>query len=273
MLSHNRTDHILQSQWTTVNGLRMHARVSTRRVHSHASPIVLVHGLGVSSRYLVPLAKRLAPTFDTYVPDLPGFGRSEKPDHTFAVPELTDALAAWIEKAGISKAILLGNSLGCQIIVEFGMRYPERITHAVLVGPTADPSARTPLRLIRRTLRDIPHERLSLLLICVDDYLRAGVFRVFQTLRYLVQDPIEEKLPHLQVPTLILRGENDRIVPKDWVQAIVQLLPDGQIITIPGAAHAVHYASPAVVAAVTRDFVQRTATETSRPEETATREA
>jgi 2-hydroxy-6-oxonona-2,4-dienedioate hydrolase len=54
----------------------MHARISERGV---GPPVVLVHGLVVSSRYMVPLAEVLARWFDVYAPDLAGFGRSEKP--------------------------------------------------------------------------------------------------------------------------------------------------------------------------------------------------
>jgi len=66
----------LQSAWTSIDGLRMHARVS----QGPGSPaMVLVHGLVVSSRYMVPTAERLSPHHPVYVPDLPGFGKSDKP--------------------------------------------------------------------------------------------------------------------------------------------------------------------------------------------------
>ena len=63
----------LNHEWTDVGGMRMHARVSTRLLPSDAPGIVLVHGIGVSGRYLVPTAVRLATTFRVYVPDLPRF--------------------------------------------------------------------------------------------------------------------------------------------------------------------------------------------------------
>jgi pimeloyl-ACP methyl ester carboxylesterase len=61
------------SSWTQVNGRRMHARVGGR---VGAPAVVLLHGLGVSSRYMLPLARELAPHFRVYAVDLPGFGRS-----------------------------------------------------------------------------------------------------------------------------------------------------------------------------------------------------
>ena len=62
----------LVSQRTPVQGLRLHARTSPEAPHPGAPTAVLVHGLVVSGRYLVPLAERLAPHARVYVPDLPG---------------------------------------------------------------------------------------------------------------------------------------------------------------------------------------------------------
>src|SRR5690348_12790329 len=133
----------LKSVWTKVNGVSMHARLSESPVPASAPTVVLVHGLAVSSGYMVPTALRLAPYYHVCAPDLPGFGKSAKPSHILNVPELADALASWMEVMQLPPAVLLGNSLGCQIIVDFALRYPERITHAVLVGPAIDQRAHT----------------------------------------------------------------------------------------------------------------------------------
>src|SRR5690348_16308623 len=99
----------LKGVWTTVNGLAMYARVRACGP-AGATPMVLVHGLGVSGRYLLPTAVRLAPFHPVYVPDLPGFGRSAKPPHVFDIPEMADALAAWMRAWHLADACLLGNS-------------------------------------------------------------------------------------------------------------------------------------------------------------------
>jgi 2-hydroxy-6-oxonona-2,4-dienedioate hydrolase len=62
---------------------------------SASPPIVLIHGIGVSGRYLLPAAVRLAANVPVYVPNLPGFGLSSKPARVLSVTELADALAAW----------------------------------------------------------------------------------------------------------------------------------------------------------------------------------
>src|SRR5437867_1857927 len=92
----------LKSLWTTVNGLRMHARVSLDLAPTQEA-VVLVHGLVVSSRYMIPTATRLAQHYRVYVPDLPGFGKSAKPSHTLTITELADALAAWMHELGLEQ--------------------------------------------------------------------------------------------------------------------------------------------------------------------------
>src|SRR5579859_7429636 len=111
----------LESLWTKVNGIPLYARCSTHSTPLTASTVVLVHGLSVSSGYMVPTAVQLASSYRVYLPDLPGFGKSAKPSHILTVPELADALAEWMRIRNLPPAILLGNSLGCQIIVHFAL--------------------------------------------------------------------------------------------------------------------------------------------------------
>ena len=241
----------LERRWVEAAGYRMHARVG-ERAGAAAPAVVLVHGLGVSSRYMVRVAERLARDVRVYAPDLPGFGASEKPEHVLDVEALADVLAAWMDAVGLGGALLLGNSLGCQIIAEVGVRRPDLVAAAVLVGPTIDPAGRFLPRLLARAVADVVREHVSLLPILAYDYLRAGVVRTFRTLQILTRHRLEDGLPALAVPTLVVRGEHDMIVPQAWAEAVVRLLPDGRLAVVPGGAHAVHYDSADVLAALVR---------------------
>ncbi len=68
--------------------------------------VVLVHGLVVSARYMIPATKRLALRQRVYAPDLPGFGKSGKPAHVPGVPGLSDALDCWMMKLGLERTKL-----------------------------------------------------------------------------------------------------------------------------------------------------------------------
>src|SRR5205807_1247146 len=124
----NRKTERLKSKWDLVEGQRIYARISVNPVPEDRPTIVLVHGLSVSSHYMVPLARALAPYYHIYAPDLPGYGKSPKPAHVLNITEMADILAAWMRAMGLQQAVLLGNSLGCQTIMKFALRYPERIT-------------------------------------------------------------------------------------------------------------------------------------------------
>src|SRR5215216_2276386 len=95
----------LPSYWAMVNGWRMHYRVAGRGQQA----VVLVHGLTVSSSYLLPAAVELLDDFAVYVPDLPGFGASEKLRRVLSIAEMAEILTAWMDAIGLERAYLLGN--------------------------------------------------------------------------------------------------------------------------------------------------------------------
>ena len=217
----------LETVWTRAGGLRMHARASGDLRPAPRAAVVLVHGLVVSSRYMVPTAERLAPYRRVFAPDLPGFGRSEKPHRDLDVSGLSDALSAWMGEVGLERAVLVGNSFGCQIIADLAVRHPERVEQAILQGPTVDPRGRTVLRQVGRFLLDIPRQPPSFVPIELLDFVNAGTRRSWRTFRYALEDRIEEKLPYLKVPTLVVRGSQDPIAPQRWTQEVTELLPMG----------------------------------------------
>jgi 2-hydroxy-6-oxonona-2,4-dienedioate hydrolase len=160
-----------------------------------------------------------------------------------------------MERVGLERAALVGNSMGCQIIADLAVRHPERVERAVLQGPTMDPRARTIPRLVGRFLLDAPREPLSLLPIELLDYLSAGTRRAWRTLRYALEDRIEEKLPRMGVPTLVVRGSRDPIAPQRWAEEATRLLPKGRLAVIPGAAHTANYGWAAEFARTVHEFL------------------
>lgn len=238
-----------------VDGRRITARTSRLPAPVGAPVVVLVHGLGMSGRSMLPTLRMLTPEFRVWAPDLPGFGDSARPRRALDLAELADALAGWMDAVGLPRAAMLGNSLGCQVIGHVATRWPARLTRAVLVGPTRDPRARTPLRQAGRLLLDAPREAPSLIPLATFDYLRAGPARMWRTLRDALDVEVEQRAPHVQVPVLVVRGEHDPIVPQRWAQQLTDLLPNGRLIVVPGAAHAVNYSAPAALVDAVRPFL------------------
>jgi len=113
------------------------------RLHYHEAgegpALVLLHGSGpgVSGwsnfRGNFPV---FAEGFRTVVFDMPGFGQSERPELDRAYPRVAaDALLVLLDKLGIDRAHLLGNSMGGYVALEFAVAYPERVDRLVLMGP------------------------------------------------------------------------------------------------------------------------------------------
>jgi 2-hydroxy-6-oxonona-2,4-dienedioate hydrolase len=244
-----------EKQWIeTTTGLRIYTLVSRHQSPSSAPALVLVHGLSVSSRYMMPTAIRLIPWYHVYILDFPGFGKSPKASHVLNITESSETLAAWMQAVSLPSATLLGNSLGCQIIVQLALKYPERIERAILVSPTMDPRARTIHQLAGRLLVDLSREPPSFLPVLVRDFLAAGVTRTLRALQYALDDPIEEYLPHIDVPTLVVRGSRDPLVSQEWAEKVNQLLPNSQLAVIEGAAHAVNFNAPEQLVSLIRSF-------------------
>lgn len=236
-----------------VGGYTVFSRESSDLIGS-GLPVVLVHGLGTSSLYMVPTAVRLAEDLNVYAPDLPGFGHSSKPHDALALPALAEVLAAWMTAAGLGAAAMVGNSLGCQVIAEFGLRYPGRLNRAVLQGPTVDRHARRTLQQAGRFVRDLPRERVPEYFLNGHDYVRTGLRRGWETMQIALADRIEDKLPRLRMPVLIVRGVEDPIVSQPWVEELVRLLPNGRLIIARGA-HTPNFSEPESFASVIRPFL------------------
>lgn len=221
-----------------------------------ARRIILVHGLGISSRYMLPTLVRLARQYCVFAPDLPGFGRSQKPRHALNIGQMADSLAGWMNQNGLDHATLLGNSLGCQVIVDLAVRYPKYVDRLILSSPTIDARARSSIRQIARVIADSPREKFSLDLLALSDYLEVGIPRVLATLRYAVEDRIEEKLPAVDVPTLVVAGERDPIVPMSWAAHVASLLPQGRLVVLPGCAHGMNYSCPDLLVGEVERFLR-----------------
>ena len=203
---------------------------------------------------MLPLAEVLARWFAVYAPDLPGFGRSEKPSRALDVPELADALARWLDAQGIERAAFAANSFGCQVVADLAVRHPRRVERAVLTGPTVDPAARTAPRQIGRFLLEAP-QQATMAPVMVADFLAAGPRRTLETFGHLLADPIERKLPHVHAPALVIRGERDRIVSQRWAAEAARLLPNGRLAVLRGAGHALNWVAPVALADCVTPFV------------------
>lgn len=232
--------------------------VHARRTSGEGSgrPVVLVHGVVVGGRYMMPAARTLADHRPVYIPDLPGFGRSEGPKKPLDVHELARSLSEWMTAAGLERADVIGHSFGCQTVSGLAARWPERVGRLALLSPIGDPANRSLAAHIWRWMRDCPGEPLSVWGSYAGGFLRFGPRRTLGTLNHSLRDEMEERLARIQAPALVVRGELDPIVDHSWAERVASLLPKGRLAVMRGAPHNVNYKTPRQLAGVLLPFLQ-----------------
>lgn len=240
------------SRWVPVAGIRTHFRVGGPAT---GTPVLLLHGLAVSHRYLMPTARALAQTHPVYVPDLPGFGLSGKPSTVYDVAAHARHVAAFWTWLGLPPACLVGNSFGAEIAAAVAADHVRAAAALVLVGPTSDRLARTRTGQFARWLRDLPREDVRQTRILLRDVRDAGPRRVFRTLGHSVRHPMEQTLSRVEVPVLLMRGARDPIAPQRWLAELAGCRADTAIATVPGAAHNAVTTAGREVAHLTRRFL------------------
>ncbi|MEU1970566.1 alpha/beta hydrolase [Microbacterium sp. NPDC019599] len=250
-----RPQTTLAERWTLVDGIDVFYRESVNP--PDARVMMHVHGFGLSGRYLLPTAEKLADEFHTLVPDLPGFGRSGKAPNALDVPDLAHAAARFLDDRGVEKATLVGNSMGCPVICEFAHHYPDRIERAVLVSPAGGIHNQPLARAIGQLSKDGGREPVKMVGVATPDYLRFGVPSTFKMFKALTQYPTLQRLLELRLPTLVVLGERDPLLPGAARVQEVASQTDNHVLAVSmeTAAHAINFSHPDELAHVIRLFM------------------
>lgn len=202
---------------------------------------VLVPGIGVSSSYFERLAPRLNEVGPVHALDLPGFGGVPHPGRALSIRGYADLLGKVIDELGLDDPVIVGHSMGTQIVADLVSRRPA-ISTIVLIGPVVNPAERTVLRQALRFAQAARHETLRVKVLAVSGYIFCGPKWFSRVLPEMMRFAIEERLPHIEANTLVIRGEHDAVSPRDWVEEISELIPLSRSWEMPGAAHSVMHA-------------------------------
>jgi pimeloyl-ACP methyl ester carboxylesterase len=241
---------MLENRWVIVRGTPVFVRAGGEQ--TQGVPIVHLHGFAISGSYMVPTAELLVDEHPTYVPDLPGFGKSPRPEHQNDIPALADFAAGLLDALEIDKAVVVGNSLGCAVLAAFGERHPDRIERAVMVSPAGGKHS-TPLpRAIGQLARDAFLEPPSMATVAVPDYVHFGVIETFRLFVAMTRYPSLQALMSFPAPLLAVLGVRDPLLPPaSRVREVVGMMPDHVDVTVlRDAAHAINYSHPDELAAI-----------------------
>lgn len=214
-----------------------------------APAYILIHGIGVSHRYLRRLHGELAAVAPTYSLDLPGFAGTPRPDRQLSVADYGAFIAQALKASGIASYILVGHSMGVQFAIEAALYAPGQAQRLVLMGPVVDSRHRNVRQqglalFLDALLRESPGSNW----IVFSDYFRCGPRWYFTVLPVMMAYPTERRLAGINVPVLVLRGDHDQVAGADWSLQLSRVVPEGSFAEVRHAGHVVQHLRPRQVA-------------------------
>jgi pimeloyl-ACP methyl ester carboxylesterase len=240
----------VESRSVTVAGHRVHYNAEGP---AEGPVVVLVHGLGGRGEDWHGLAPYLAKAgFRVYMPDLPGYGRSEKPaDFSYSVPDEAAVVLGFLDALGLKQVDLGGWSMGGWIAQRIGSEHPERVRRLILFDsagiyetPKWDTRLFTP-----STPADL--DQLDALLMPnppkVPGFIARDILRISKKNAWVIhrtldraltgRDTTDSLLPGLKMPVLIVWGAEDKITPLSQGEKIHQLVTQSQLEVFAGCGH------------------------------------
>jgi pimeloyl-ACP methyl ester carboxylesterase len=216
---------------------------------------VLIHGIGMGRSIFADLEEHLDDSARVVAIDLPGYGEAPEPARVLTMERTADLVAAYLRAHVASPAVLVGHSMGAQVALEVAARHPDLAARLVLIGPTVEPGARTAHQQVGRLLRDLAIESPKVIARGAREYVRSGPRRRTKVRAMLVHRP-EKAFPHVQAPTLVLRGEDDRVVTREWCLRVVGAIRDARYEEVPGHGHETMIRDAAPAAALIQTFAR-----------------
>jgi pimeloyl-ACP methyl ester carboxylesterase len=215
--------------------------------------VVLVHGLGGRGEDWLGLAAYLTKAgYRVYMPDLIGYGRSDRPaDFSYAVHDEAGVVVGFLDALGVKQVDLGGWSMGGAIVQHVAYRHPERVRRLMLfdaAGINEKPAWDTRL-FVSTTPRQL--DQFYALLMSnppkVPGFVARDILRFTKERAWIIhravdsmltgQDATNSFLPQLKMPVLIVWGAEDRIFPLSQGETMHRLAPESELDVIPGCGH------------------------------------
>ena len=236
--------------------------------------LILLHGFIVDSRSWEPQIQQLSEHFTVIAWDAPGTGQSDDPPDGFTISDWADCLAQLLDSCGIDKGHILGLSWGGILAQEFYHRHPGRVSSLVLADTYAGwkgslPESTAEQRLatclqdaslpaaqfVPKYLKGMFGEKSTKetqknLATMMSDFHPAG----FRLMAMTSNIDTRKILPTIEVPTLLIWGDQDKRAPLDFAQQMLAAIPRAKLAIIKGAGHVSNMEAPAEFNKIVKDF-------------------
>lgn len=255
------------------------------------APIVFIHGLSSYMGFWEYQVDHFAKERRVLALDLPGYGASDRPDATYSPQWYADVVSEWMFGVGIDRAVVVGHSMGGQIAMELALNHPERVERLVLSAPagieTFNPGAAgfmksfwTESRAMESTEEQVRANFVTMVFNTVDDSVERLIqerVRLGQSPRFagtsvavsrsiagMVDNPVAERAKAIAVPTLIVYGSEDRMIPnpiftggrtRSIAERAHRLIPHSRLVMVEGAGHTVHHDAPRAFNEAVEEFL------------------
>jgi pimeloyl-ACP methyl ester carboxylesterase len=256
-------------------------QVAGHRVHYLAKGagdgpvVVLVHGLGGHSEDWLNLSAYLVKAgYRVYLPDLPGYGRSEQPtDFSYSVHDEAEVVVGFLDALGLKQVDLGGWSMGGGVVQHVAIKHPERVRRLMLfdaVGldqmPTFDvrlfmPANPAELDQLDALLFPNPPKVPGFIARDILLHSRENAWVIHRALDSMRsgQDATDSLLPGLRMPVLIVWGAEDRIIPFSQGETMHRLVPQSELDVFPGCGHMAPTQCASRIGPKVVEFVERPA--------------
>ena len=220
--------------------VRVNGQMVRYRAVGDGPPVLLVHGLGGSPRWWNRTTQALAEAHRVILPELPGFGfglRFGAERVPFRLAEAPDVLAGLMDRLGISGARLVGHSLGALACAGVAARAPGRVDRLVLIAPPVRTAASGLLGNALPAARTILGLPLAAALTVATDIAVRSPLTLLRAAGELLVGEHAAELARILVPTLLVWGARDVLVPTSGAAELAAAMPRCQLRVIPGAGH------------------------------------
>jgi len=221
-------------------------------------PLVLIHGLGGDHREWAMQIPVFAQKFRVIALDLRGHGETDKIGEKYSLPTFAKDVIGLLDKLEIDKAYFCGVSMGGIVTLQIALNYPERVKGLILVNTTArltEQAAKVVLRWVElfqtkgfdayfdQVIKDAFHpsfiEANPELIKQIKEMSRNRDFQTVIKAAFGLQSfNFVDQLEKINAPTLIIHGEDDKVIPVEEAKLLHQKIPNSELIIFPRCGHA-----------------------------------